>query len=170
MDVLTGISNRRHFEMLYKKEWARTRRNRKPISLIMIDVDHFKAFNDHYGHPQGDCCLRQVASALADILRRPGDIVARYGGEEFIVLLPEINEAGTEWVAERMRRRISELAIPHAKSPTASTVSISVGWVTAIPGQKDSPGTLLETVDQVLYQAKKSGRDRVCSGSVPMQM
>lgn len=161
LDGLTGIPNRRRFDTMLDTEWRRALRDQGALSLLMMDVDHFKAYNDHYGHGAGDECLRRVARALRDALMRPADFLARYGGEEFAVVLPACDRAGTQQVAENLRAVVAALAIPHAYSGTADRVTMSIGCATQTPGQDERPGILIETADHALYQAKQAGRNRV---------
>lgn len=164
LDGLTEISNRRRFEEVFQKEWARSARNRTPFSLAMIDVDFFKQYNDHYGHAKGDLTLQKIAKALDSILRRPGDLIARYGGEEFVMVLPETDATAAGIIADRTRQAVIDLNIPHEFSQTADRVSISIGLATIYMDGGISPQTFLETTDQNLYQAKQSGRNRaICS-------
>ncbi|HEX5373554.1 MAG TPA: diguanylate cyclase [Aquabacterium sp.] len=161
-DVLTGVANRRHFHDYLTQVWERARIDRKPMSVLMLDVDHFKAYNDHYGHPEGDECLRQIAKALESSLRRPGDFVARYGGEEFIAVLPEADASVAQLAAERVRQSIERLQMRHEASPTASVVTVSVGVATAVPGMAGvTADKLVSSADRALYDAKHGGRNRV---------
>lgn len=161
-DGLTGISNRRHFEEALQREIARAARSGKPLSLIMLDVDYFKKYNDQYGHVAGDNCLQQIAAALPGSLDRPSDFPARYGGEEFIVLLPETDGDGAFQVAERIRCAIVALDIEHAGNPSGVvTVSLGVCTVLIDAGAPPAPETLVEQADCQLYQAKRLGRNRV---------
>ena len=164
LDPLTGIANRRTFEDFLDVEWKRAVRNQAPISLLIIDIDWFKAYNDNYGHPAGDPCLRQVATTLADSLNRPGDLVARYGGEEFAVVLPDTNERGAYFVAERLRRRVESLAIRHPTSVVSNSVTISVGATTRQPAKGDDVGAMITSADNALYRGKNTGRNRVVPG------
>lgn len=160
-DGLTGLANRRSFDLSLASELRRARRDGTSLSLVMIDVDHFKRYNDLYGHPGGDACLQQVAQALKETPGRPGDIVARYGGEEFAIILPNTNEAGAVPVAERARRAVRTRAIQH-EGNDGGIVTISLGVATATPGGKPaSVEELIEAADHALYQAKEGGRDRV---------
>ncbi|MBJ7899246.1 MAG: diguanylate cyclase [Cyanobacteria bacterium RI_101] len=159
-DPLTQVANRRCFDRVLEGEWRRLLRESQPLSLLMLDVDHFKAYNDFYGHPEGDKCLTQVAQALTRITHRYGDCVARYGGEEFTVLLPNTNLAGAVQVAENIGQIIEELGIRHEASPIQPTLTVSVGVASLIPSFSDSPQTLVEQADQALYQAKAQGRNR----------
>jgi diguanylate cyclase (GGDEF)-like protein len=141
-DSLTGVANRRHFNDTIDAEWRRCARAGLPLSVIMIDVDHFKLYNDHYGHQGGDVCLQQVAAAMKRCASRPQDLLARYGGEEFILLLPQEGADGAEAVARRIMDEVRKLAVPHAGSPTAPLVTVSMGWPAHAPpleGQDPSP-------------------------------
>lgn len=161
MDGLTQIANRRSLDATLATEWQRALRKREPLGLVMIDVDHFKLFNDTYGHQAGDDCLRGVAGALKDFARRPGDVAARYGGEEFVLVLTGAAPAQARLVAERVRDRIQALAIPHQRSSHGS-VTASFGVASMVPGRQHSgPEVLLLAADQALYRAKEGGRNRV---------
>jgi len=157
-DGLTQIPNRRHFDTALNYEWGRSLRYQRPLSMLIVDVDHFKNYNDHYGHMAGDDCLRAVAQALKGALSRRGDLVARYGGEEFVVLLPETNAQGARQVAERLRMCITELGLA---APTGGVVSVSIG-VACAQAKKGSAEHLLKAADEQLYEAKASGRNQVC--------
>lgn len=159
-DTLTGIANRRRFEQALAEEWRRAQRDQYPLAIIMVDVDRFKAFNDTYGHPEGDECLHRVAQALASCLHRSGDLVARYGGEEFILLLPQSNlEQATE-VGDRLCTVVQELAIPHQFSCTG-VVTVSVGVAALTPRPNTFPDLLIGLADNALYDAKAGGRNSV---------
>jgi diguanylate cyclase (GGDEF)-like protein len=162
LDGLTGISNRRSLDETFGKEWKRAMRLKMPLALVMLDVDLFKGFNDHYGHHAGDECLRKVAQALSENVRRAQDEVGRFGGEEFILLLPHTNLAGAEYLAEKARAAILELRIPHAGSPW-EYVTVSVGCSAMTPSVGMSHQELLKLADAALYEAKKSGRNYVVS-------
>ncbi|MBL9170012.1 MAG: diguanylate cyclase [Verrucomicrobiales bacterium] len=159
-DALTGIPNRRHFDELLTKEWRRCLRSYKSLGLLLIDVDGFKSFNDHYGHQEGDRCLQQVAQALSKAMLRPGDVVARYGGEEFAVILPETDLEGSMAVAERLRQVVSSLHIAHEHSPCEDHVTISLGVAACVPSLKSNVADLISESDQALYRAKRGGRNR----------
>jgi two-component system chemotaxis family response regulator WspR len=163
IDGLTGIANRRRFDEALLSEWRRARRDHSSIGLILIDVDFFKRYNDHYGHLSGDDCLRKVASALASTIRRPADLVARYGGEEFVALLPQTDRAGIETVAESLRAAVESLAVAHEKSDATSTVTISLGAALSTPQASDADDAALALIaraDRALYEAKRGGRNR----------
>ncbi len=160
-DPLTGLANRRYLFNCLENEWRRERRHGQPISLIMIDIDHFKAYNDTYGHQQGDECLRQVADTLRAEVRRPGDLLARYGGEEFAVVLPETPASGARQLAEAMRAAVSNRNLPHASSPVAPNVTVSLG-IAEIHPEHHRIEDLVSDADGALYRAKAGGRNRVC--------
>jgi len=160
LDGLTQVFNRRQFNQSITQEWRRALREKQPLSLILCDVDFFKLYNDTYGHLMGDDCLRAVAKAISDCVKRAGDLVARYGGEEFAVILPNTNGEGAVHIAETIREQIHKFQIPHVKSPISETVTLSLGVACVVPTQELSPETLIKTADQALYQAKKQGRDR----------
>jgi diguanylate cyclase (GGDEF)-like protein/PAS domain S-box-containing protein len=164
-DGLTGVANRRKFDAIFDSEWADARRNVQPISLILFDVDFFKRYNDHYGHVEGDECLKRVAQVLAATANRPRDFFARYGGEEFVLLLPATDEAAAKSVAERCRQAIFKAQIEHAASPVSQLLTISMGVGTIIPSSVDDPIRFIETVDRRLYGAKQGGRDRIVLGA-----
>ncbi len=159
VDGLTGLYNRRHFDDIFVAEWKSAVRRKKPMSIIISDIDNFKAYNDSYGHIAGDICLQQVAKGLLSALRRPIDMVCRYGGEEFTVILPDTDSIGAELVANRMREEIKRLQIPHASSSTGGFVTISSGISTMIPEHGQSASLLLDAADKALYRAKAEGRD-----------
>jgi diguanylate cyclase (GGDEF)-like protein len=175
IDGLTDVANRRRFDELLEREWRRARRSGDPIALLMIDVDHFKLFNDRYGHPAGDVCLRAVAGALVGASLRPADLVARFGGEEFTVLLPQTPRRGAEHVAREILEAVGDLDIPHETSSTAGHVTVSVGiacyddqspcWEHTSTSARSrvgedarSPAALVRAADQALYAAKHAGR------------
>ena len=159
-DGLTGIANRRYFDSYLLTEVKRASRERQPLSLILADVDHFKAYNDCYGHQAGDDCLRQVASALKSVGRRPADLAARYGGEEFAMVLPATALEGAVDVAKSLVRAIEGMSIPHGKSGVSPSVSLSQGIASLIPVQDTKPESIIVLADQALYQAKQQGRNR----------
>jgi diguanylate cyclase (GGDEF)-like protein/PAS domain S-box-containing protein len=161
-DGLTGLANRRAFDTALNSEWLRTQRGQGQLSLLLIDLDHFKAFNDHYGHQVGDDCLRAVASAIRLALRRPADLAARYGGEELAVILPDTDAPGAVKIAQDIQAAIALLAIPHAGNQAgAGIVTMSVGVATALSRAGASlqmPSALLQAADMALYKAKHNGR------------
>lgn len=164
IDGLTGIANRKLFDTRFAEEWRRATRSGSPIALALVDVDHFKDFNDHYGHLAGDECLRRVAMALAVSIQRQEDFVARYGGEEFAVILPDTGKEGAAALAEKMRAAVRELAIPHKRSETAPVVTISVGVAAASRAKLEMAAErLIDEADKALYDAKSRGRDQVRS-------
>jgi diguanylate cyclase (GGDEF)-like protein len=169
VDSLTGIANRSQFDRALDRELRRARRDRQPLSLIFLDLDEFKRFNDTYGHIQGDEVLRRVALSLDETFRRGGDLVARYGGEEFAVVLPGVDARRAGLYAERLRRRIWRLAITNVASQVSDRITISAGVATITPhadGLIDAtPDALLRAADQALYRAKCLGRNRVCRAS-----
>lgn len=158
-DDLTKIANRRYFNVNLRKEWRRLMREGKPLSLIMGDIDQFKAFNDTYGHVAGDRCLRQIANLLKQTVQRPQDLVARYGGEEFVILLPDTDAAGAEHMAQTVLHTLGQLRIPHMGALNRQHVSLSLGVVTAVPTANRTSEDLLQAVDNLLYQAKDQGGD-----------
>ena len=162
LDALTDIPNRRRYDESLASEWARAKRDRTPLSLIMIDIDHFKKYNDYYGHGAGDVCLQRVATELAEGVVRPGDVVARYGGEEFVVILPDTDKDSAGQIAERLRERIEKLNLAHAYSETKSVITISAGVATQTElGECLSSIMLHDSADKALYMAKAGGRNRV---------
>lgn len=161
IDGLTGVFNRRYFEELLQQEWHAATTGRLPISLILVDIDRFKQYNDHEGHQIGDECLRKVAGSLAGMLMRKHDRVARYGGEEFVILLPDTDSESNRQIAERIRLGIIELAIPHPDSDVSDFITISAGCATASMGNIRTAKELIERADRALYQAKREGRNRV---------
>jgi len=160
-DGLTGIANRRRFDEVLAQECSRHSRSGTELSLIMLDVDHFKAFNDNYGHVKGDECLRRIADMIKSCANRPADLAARYGGEEFACILPETDRVGAVAIAENIRRSITTLAIPHEKSSTADFVSVSMGVVTVRCIKGCPIVDIVNKADELLYKAKSSGRNRV---------
>lgn len=156
-DALTGLYNRRYFDEYASREWLRAQRTQTPLSLLLIDVDHFKKYNDYYGHHAGDGCLKQLASALQHALMRSQDIVCRYGGEEFVIVLPDTTEPGN--VAERCRAKIKALSIEHNGNEENGKVTISIGGATVVPKREDQFKELFNAVDEALYEAKAGGRD-----------
>lgn len=164
VDALTAVPNRRRFDDLFAEEWKRCMRAGSPISLVMIDIDSFKGFNDTYGHLEGDSCLKSVALSLADGLVRSGDAIARYGGEEFAVILPATEVAGALLVAEHLRRRVERLGIPNPESKASRVVTVSCGVATTIPSVEQDPSELLRRADEALYRAKRAGGNATQTG------
>jgi diguanylate cyclase (GGDEF)-like protein len=160
-DGLTGLANRRRFDEILETEFARLRRSRAPLSLILLDVDYFKNFNDCYGHVAGDECLKRISGALDVSLNRTPDMPARYGGEEFAAILPETEHDGAVAIAERIRTDIAAMAIPHRDSPVAAHVTVSLGVITYDCSMLDSPRDLVMMADEQLYRAKAKGRNRI---------
>ncbi|MGQ4878553.1 diguanylate cyclase [Billgrantia sp. LNSP4103-1] len=162
-DGLLGIANRREFERVLKMEWRRAARERQPLSLLMIDIDCFKCFNDSYGHQRGDTCLREVAGILRGAAARPGDLVARYGGEEMVVLMPHTGTEGAERMAERIHAMLAERALPFPDSPVAPRVTVSIGISSMLPVRDANRSILVQQADEGLYAAKESGRNRTAT-------
>jgi diguanylate cyclase (GGDEF)-like protein len=157
-DGLTAIANRRAFDGMLAQEWKRGRRAGTPLALVMLDVDHFKHFNDRYGHPAGDRCLRALARALAQAGRRAGELAARYGGEEFVVLLPNTGGHDALEAARHIQQEVWALALPHAETP-AGIVTVSLGVASLVPSRRHVPEDLVQQADQALYRAKQAGRN-----------
>ena len=166
IDGLTGVANRRRFDEYISLEWSKGKRNIKPLSLIMIDIDYFKNYNDTYGHQAGDECLITVAATLKDVLRRPGDLVCRYGGEEFAVILPETPINGAVILAEKMCDLVQSKCIAHEKSQVCDCVTISLGVAATLPNKYLSPKDLIAGADTALYSAKHEGRNRIKKGTI----
>ncbi|MCG8342541.1 MAG: diguanylate cyclase, partial [Chlorobiales bacterium] len=160
IDELTGLPNRRRFNRRLEEEWARATRTGSPLALVMMDVDHFKFYNDHYGHGAGDECLRRVARALDNVVQRTADMVARYGGEEFAAILPFTNDAQGLVLGNRFCRAVSSLGVEHAASPVRECVTLSAGVAACIPAAGESPQALVDAADLMLYKAKGDGRNR----------
>jgi diguanylate cyclase (GGDEF)-like protein/PAS domain S-box-containing protein len=161
-DGLTGVGNRREFDAILKHEWNAAQRHGAPLSLVMVDIDFFKSYNDYYGHVQGDACLKCVAGVLSGAVR-PGDFVARFGGEEFVLVLPNTGAEAARQVAERCRNRISAEEIAHERSPFRQTVTASFGVGTIIPSDLSDPVAFINLVDAQLYHAKDNGRDCIAA-------
>ena len=161
IDGLTGIANRRHFDEVLEKEWKLAVRNSSIVTVLLIDIDFFKKYNDFYGHLQGDDCLKLVAQAIKDSATKTADLVARYGGEEFVILLPETDAIGAIKVANSIRQNIQNLDIPHEKSLIDRQVTVSIGIATTRSSAYKSSKQLLDLSDQALYQAKKNGRNTI---------
>jgi diguanylate cyclase (GGDEF)-like protein len=165
IDGLTQIANRRAFDQRLEQEWQRLAREHLPLSLLLCDVDFFKRYNDRYGHPAGDDCLRIVAKAIESCIRRPADLAARYGGEEFAVILPNTFKEGATFIAEEICHTVASLNIPHEFSFVKDLVSVSVGISTTLPDRNIHPRSLIESADKGLYLAKNQGRDRAVYSS-----
>jgi len=159
-DSLTGIYNRRYFDEHAENEWRKCLRESEPLSLVMLDIDFFKSYNDYYGHQEGDDCLRKIAQEIRISLLRPSDVVVRYGGEEFVVILPNTNINGAYRVAERISRNISNLAIKHAASTVSEVVTLSQG-ISEMNGKNDTVYECLKNADRSLYEAKNKGRNMI---------
>lgn len=167
IDGLTGISNRRSFDERLLDEWSRASRNKQPLSLIMLDVDWFKQYNDKFGHLEGDECLKKIAKVSQDVVSRPGDVVARWGGEEFILLLPETDSSGAKQVSEKLRVEVENLHIPHPDSSVSPYLTVSLGVLTGIPDFNSSADTFIKLVDEALYRAKDAGRNQIVVAAPP---
>lgn len=165
-DGLTGLMNRRRFDELFEEEFRRARRHQVPLGVLLLDVDHFKGYNDHYGHLAGDECLRRLSRTIQSVLRRAGDHVARYGGEEFVVILPATNRHGAMVAGERIRAAVAAMAIEHSGS-ALGIVTVSVGCSSMIPSYNEEISmNLIAAADRALYQAKSEGRNRVAAPAV----
>ena len=161
-DGLTGIYNRRYFDETLAREWKRTMREKAPLSLIMLDIDYFKKYNDNYGHQAGDECLRQVATTISGALRRPADMAARYGGEEFVVVLPNLKLEDSAKFGETIRAKIEALKMEHKQSDANPFITVSLGIASVVPSSISSYEELVGAADKALYSAKNKGRNRVC--------
>ena len=159
-DGLTGVYNRRTFDETLAREWKVSARRQIPLALLMLDVDFFKLYNDHYGHVEGDRCLREVAAAMLETVKRPSDLVARYGGEEFAVILPETGERGAEKVAKLLLEAVSRRRLPHARSAAGEWVTVSIGVAAMVATGEEGPEILVRASDRALYLAKHEGRNR----------
>jgi len=166
IDGLTGVANRRQFEQVLPVSWSQCAREKQPLTIILLDIDFFKHFNDTYGHTEGDVCLRLVAQKIHDTVNRPYDLVARFGGEEFICILPNTDLIGGTYVAQQIVDSIVSLKIPHINSPISAFVTISAGVSSAVPEYDMSSKTLIEEADQQLYIAKDRGRNRVLGSQI----
>ncbi|WP_421902538.1 diguanylate cyclase domain-containing protein [Maridesulfovibrio sp.] len=161
IDALCKIYNRRFFNKTIEQEFKRHQRSTMPLSLLMLDVDCFKLYNDTYGHQAGDQCLERIASVLSNSVGRPSDITARYGGEEFVVLLPNTDSAGAQKIAQTIQREIENVAIPHKGSTVADTITLSIGIATTIPDRSASPELLIKQADHSLYKGKQNGKNQI---------
>ena len=165
LDALTGIANRRRFDETMTLEWQRGQRDRQPLSLLLVDVDHFKQYNDTYGHPAGDLALKKVAAVLTEQLKRPADLVTRYGGEEFAIILPETDSAGAMSVARACLRHLENLQIANEKAAPYGVLTMSIGVHTEVPGKQSTPEQLIASADRALYAAKAGGRNGVVNAA-----
>ncbi len=159
MDGLTGLANRRQFDETLEQEWQRAIRTELPLSLLFVDIDYFKRYNDSYGHQAGDDCLKKVAASLQETVHRPADLVSRYGGEEFVMILPDTTSEGALAVAEKVLVNIAGLNIPHKNSDSADRVTLSIGVATLHPEEGSDCNELIEAADKMLYRAKDNGRN-----------
>ncbi|WP_339487173.1 diguanylate cyclase domain-containing protein [Pseudomonas sp. EL_65y_Pfl2_R95] len=166
LDGLTGVANRRRFDEALALSWRQCRREQRSLAVIMIDVDYFKRYNDHYGHLQGDSCLQAVAKALSDVIKRPHDLLARYGGEEFACVLPNTPLSDAVQIAERMQANVEALSLEHLGSEIGKIVTVSLGVAAITAHHAIEPQALVEEADRQLYRAKQAGRARVCSGTL----
>lgn len=160
-DGLTGVPNRRMLDSVLEDEWFKARRQQQPLSLLIIDIDFFKQYNDCYGHIQGDDCLKQVAQTLSGAATRARDFFARFGGEEFVMVLPETDAAASTRIAERCQQIIFKLQIPHQQSEVSQLLTISIGTGTMVPTHNDVLIDFIDSVDRALYQAKQAGRNQI---------
>jgi diguanylate cyclase (GGDEF)-like protein len=163
-DALTGLANRRRFDQTLLTEWRRALRDRRSLSLVLIDADYFKSYNDTYGHLRGDSCLKQIASTTQELLLRPADLAARFGGEEFAVILPDTPNKSALAIAQEICSGISGRKLPHGANPLG-VLTVSVGCATLVPQLGQFAASLIECADEALYKAKRSGRNRVCNYS-----
>ena len=160
MDGLTEIANRRYFDEYSDKEWKRAQRDQNPFSVVMIDLDSFKSYNDTYGHQQGDVCLKKVADVLKGAMKRPADLAARYGGEEFVLILPDTDAEGALNLAKKLRKDVEGLKLEHKNNVCEKWVTVSLGVATDVVKKGNSFADLLAKADKALYKAKESGRNR----------
>jgi diguanylate cyclase (GGDEF)-like protein len=163
LDGLTRVANRRHFDEYLQQQWTLLMRLQQPLALILVDVDEFKHYNDHYGHLSGDDCLKQMAKTISDTIMRPTDLVTRYGGEEFAIVLPFTTLEGAQQVAKIIRSAVYNLGLPHAKSSVSDRLTLSLGISCMVPQPELSLETLISTADKALYQAKDKGRNCICN-------
>ena len=160
-DALTGVTNRRGFDEKFEEEWRRASRYGAFVSILMIDVDYFKNYNDNLGHQEGDRALKAIASSLSKLFQRAGEIVARYGGEEFVILMPGVSHGETAEAAERARFQIEDLKLAHPSSDVSKVVTVSIGYAVGFPGEMKSAKDLIASADKALYKAKNNGRNRI---------
>lgn len=161
IDPLTGIANRRKYDQVLDLYWRTALRQHSTLSIVMLDIDHFKEYNDHYGHAAGDKVLHQIAHRLKDSLKRPNDFIARYGGEEFVLLLPESDDQGSRQLIEQCLQAVEDLQLPHDYSPVSNIVTLSAGGLSCQPSQNQEPLDAIKQADAMLYQAKQCGKNRV---------
>jgi diguanylate cyclase (GGDEF)-like protein len=169
-DSLTQIANRRRFDEYLQEQWQQMGRSTQPLAVILGDIDHFKGYNDAYGHLQGDQCLQQIAQVLSQQLKRSTDLLARYGGEEFALVLPHTSLTGAQQIAERLRTAVRELQISHCQPETDSVITMSFGIACVVPSLEVTALTLVDQADQALYLAKQRGKDQVMSLSGSAQV
>jgi len=161
VDGLTGIYNRRYFDLIIEKEWKRGLREKQKISIILADIDYFKLYNDNYGHLEGDNCLRIIACKLQEVIKRPADLLARYGGEEFVILLPNTDQKGAYKIAKDLQKKVRSLCINHNFSNVGNVVTLSIGVATAVPDIDSKYQNLIEHADKAMYIAKSNGRNQI---------
>jgi diguanylate cyclase (GGDEF)-like protein len=161
IDGLTQVANRRKFDEAIEYEWRRSCRNQRPISLLLMDIDFFKTYNDHYGHLAGDECLKIIAREISTVVRRPADLFARYGGEEFVLLLPDIESRGAAFIAKKVQETVKSVNVSHAYSPVAGYITLSIGVATRVPQEGQSHNDLIGEADKMLYMAKQNGRNQI---------
>jgi len=166
VDGLTNLANRRYFDDALQRELLRAQRAKTPISLILLDIDFFKQYNDEYGHLAGDNCLRLISTVLQENVKRPGDMAARYGGEEFCIIMPDTDQRGVMKLAEQIKQDVESLNIPHNKSRITNHVTVSMGIASMVPGLQVTTNTLINAADKALYTAKKDGRNLIRSSNI----
>jgi phosphoserine phosphatase RsbU/P len=159
-DELTQIHNRRYFNQYLDSQWKIAIREKTPLSIILVDIDYFKRYNDFYGHQKGDECLCLVVNVMKNVIKRPMDLIARYGGEEFVIILPDTREDGASYIADQIIDSIKEAAIPHEKSDISDRITISIGIGTDYPKMENCPESIFRMADMALYEAKNLGRNR----------
>ncbi len=159
LDGLTQLANRRTFDQQLAQNWSTLQREQQPLSLLLLDVAYFKLYNDTYGHQAGDDCLRQVAIAMQQVVKRPTDLVARHGGEEFVILLPNTDQQGAVWIAQAIQAQVQQLGMVHERSSVSDRVTVSIGIATVVPQRGSTPKTVIVIADQALYAAKTEGRN-----------
>jgi len=169
-DALTQLHNRRYFEMQLKAEWKRESRDHKILTLMIIDIDYFKLYNDTYGHAEGDVCLKAVAQILRDCIHRPADIIARIGGEEFVVMLPDVDVDGTLTLAKQMQHQLHLASLTHATSPLSENITVSMGIASVVPDENSTALSLFKSADKALYKAKAKGRNQIVVGEIEQSL